>query len=365
MRANTTVTLSSNTKYWQVFYYDSNGKRRAKSLGPKKKLSKRQAKIMCDRFAVELHMNPGRFGLGKAPRIGEYLRRYLASRTDLRPKTLKLHESTIRYLLYYFSPEIYIDKISRAAAADWRSALARGELAIRKKPVEATVCLHVRNAKVIFNHAVRDDLILFNPFDRLKVNAKQPDKKWKYVTKEELHKLLEACPSISWRLLLALCRLGGLRQGEALSLLWSSIDWQGRRMDIIAEKTGRRRVVPIEPELYSLLLEAFSESLENQQLVIFRGSLIRSNLWRGFGVICKRAGLERWADWCNVLRKNCETDWAQKYPQYVVSVWLGHGIEVSARHYLQVPEELYQKVAATNDAETATKLPQIPKNEKL
>ncbi len=55
------------------------------------------------------------------------------------------------------------------------------------------------------------------------------------------------------------------------------------------------------------------------------------------------------------MRRNCETDWAQKYPQYAVSTWIGHNIQVSARHYLQVPEELYNKVATTKSAETATK----------
>jgi integrase len=152
-----------------------------------------------------------------------------------------------------------------------------------------------------------------------------------------------------------LCRLAGLRQGEALNLLWSSIDWEKRRIEVIAEKTGRRRIVPIEHELYGLLLEAFSGASEGQKLVIPKNLLCLSNLWRDFGVICKRARLKRWAKWCQVLRKNCETDWAQKYPQYAVSVWIGHTIEVSARHYLQVPEELYDKVAAINKAKTATK----------
>jgi len=32
------VILSSNGKYWQARYYDSMGKRRTKSLGPKKNL---------------------------------------------------------------------------------------------------------------------------------------------------------------------------------------------------------------------------------------------------------------------------------------------------------------------------------------
>jgi integrase len=257
--------------------------------------------------------------------------------------------------LAYFGPDMHIDKINRAAATDWRAALAGGELTKKPNPAEATVCQHIRNAKVIFGHAVRDDLILFNPFDRLKGNASQPDKNWKYVTRDELHQLLEACPSVSWRLLLAFCRLAGLRQGEALGLSLSSIDWENRRLEVIAEKTGRRRVVPIEPELYSFLLNAFSAASDCERSVIPEGSIVRPNLWRDFGVICRRAGLKRWAKWCHVLRKNCETGWAQRYPQYVVSTWLGHGMDVSARYYLQVPDELYEKVAATNTAQTATK----------
>jgi hypothetical protein len=99
MKADTTVVLSSNGKYWQVFYYDGSGKRRAKSLGPKKKLSRRKARILCDRLAAELQLNPARAGFGKTPHLGEYLQRYLASRTDLRAGTLELHELTARYLL--------------------------------------------------------------------------------------------------------------------------------------------------------------------------------------------------------------------------------------------------------------------------
>jgi integrase len=144
---------------------------------------------------------------------------------------------------------------------------------------------------------------------------------------------------------LALCRLAGLRQGEALSLPWSAIDWDARRLEVIAEKTSRRRIVLAEPELYNILLEAFETAYDGETLVIAEGTIVKSNLWRDFGVICKRAGLKRWEKWSQVLRKNCETDWAQKYPQYVVSVWMGHDINVSAQYYLQVPEQLYKEVS--------------------
>ncbi len=348
MKVNTTVVLSSNGEYWQAFYYDSTGKRRAKSLRSKKELSKRQAKVMCDRLAAELQINPAHAGYGKAPRLSEYLDRYLASRTDLRPRTLMLHELTVEYLSAYYGSDIRIDNITRARASDWQVALAKGNL-MRKKPAEATVCLHIRNAKVIFNRAVRDDLLLFNPFDRLKGMAATPDKNWKHVTRDELHQLFAGCPSQSWRLLLSLCRLAGLRQGEALNLTWSAIDWENHRLEVIAGKTGRRRIVPIDPELYNMLLKAFSAASDREKLIIPGNSIVRPNLWRDFGVICTRAGLERWSDWCHVLRKSCETDWAQKFPQYVVSTWSGHSIDVSAQYYLQVPEQLYKK-ASEDDA---------------
>lgn len=156
-------------------------------------------------------------------------------------------------------------------------------------------------------------------------------------------------------MLIALCRLAGLRRGEALGLTWSSIDWQKHRLTVIAEKTGRRRVIPIEPKLFELLLDAFDQAKESEEWIC---PISKHCLWRNFQTIRRRAGLEKWKDALKVMRRNRETDWAQRYPQYAVSSWIGHGIQVPARHYLQVPEELYEKVAATNMVKLPQKLPQ-------
>jgi len=123
---------------------------------------------------------------------------------------------------------------------------------------------------------------------------------------------------------------------------------------------GGRRVVPIESKLYQLLLGAFAKAKEGENRIC---PISRHCLWRNFQNIRKRAGLARWKDAFKVMRRNCETDWAQVYPQYAVSAWIGHGIEVSARHYLQVPEELYDKIAALNKAQTATKTATKPQAE--
>lgn len=348
MTTQNTVNLSSNGKYWVALYYDTFGKRKAKSLGPKKKLSKRQAKVRCNRLAAELMLNPSIVDKKRAIKLGEFLEWYNYNRTDIRETTLELHQLTCRYLKEFFTEDIYIDRISRIMASQWRSDMAKGKLSLSQrqdKMSEASVCIHVRNAKTIFNQAVNDDLILYNPFERLKGIAPEPDKNWKYISLKELDALLDACPNQGWRLLIALCRLAGLRRGEALELLWSAVNWQKNRLTVIAEKTGKRRIVPIEPKLYELLIDAFENAKEGQQRIC---PISRHCLWRNFQTIRKRADLKKWKDAFKVMRRNCETDWAQKYPQYVVSNWIGHNIQVSAQHYLQVPEELYNKVAGVD-----------------
>jgi integrase len=101
---------------------------------------------------------------------------------------------------------------------------------------------------------------------------------------------------------------------------WSDVDWQNHRLTVIAEKTGRRRVIPIEPELYQLLLDAFEQAEENEERAC---PISQHGLWRNFQTIRKRAGLEKWKDAFRVMRRNCETDWAQRYPQYPCQPGLG------------------------------------------
>jgi integrase len=146
--------------------------------------------------------------------------------------------------------------------------------------------------------------------------------------------------------ILALCRLAGLRRGEALELPWSSVDWSNHRLTVFASKTerhGGKRIVPIEPRLSAMLTESRANAGPDQDRIC--AGVSQHCLWRNFQVIRKRAGLPAWEDAFQVMRRNCETDWAQKFPQYAVSEWIGHDITVSATHYLAVPEELYEKVS--------------------
>ena len=288
------------------------------------------------------------------PTLGEYLDGYLQRRTDVKATTLAKMRQTAESLRQHLGADRRLNRVSPTDAAAWRAWFGRRVGAHGNRISESTVRIHTRNAKTIFRQAVQEKLISASPFDHLKGATLKADKTWRYVDRQELRGLLAACDP-PWRTLFALCRLAGLRRGEALRLTWADVDWGNRRLTVLPEEgkrttKQRRRVVPIEPELYEVLTEAYDVAAEGQALVV---GINAANI----DIMARRrirwAGFEVWAKPFHTLRKNRETDWAQRYPQYVVAEWMGHSIQVSADHYLRVPDELFAKASGAAESAAA------------
>ena len=340
--------------YWVLRWFDTNGRWRSKSLGPAKKVSKRVAEKLRREKQSELDRHPGRRNVSQVPKLGEFLETYLHVRkSELAPGTLALHGQTGRYLLASFGPIRRLNSIQRSDARAFRAALAAGELSFvqerERKLSGATVNMHIRNTRKMFGTALDDDLILFNPFDKL-AGSVTPPKAWHEVTSGEFSKLMgHASPA--WGLLLALARHAGLRRGEALNICWDQIDWERSRLTIIANDEWRpkdrdSRVVPIVPGLHAILLGAFEDAETGVEKVISVGSIKVKNISRDFTVLCKRAGVQRYAKPFHTLRKTCLTAWAREFPQHVVQEWAGHASAVTTgEYYLQVSEAEYEKAA--------------------
>ncbi len=341
-------------EYWVLRWFGTNGKQRSQSLGRVDKLSKRQAEKLRRQKQNELEQNPGRRNVATSPTLGEFLSTYFENRkSELAPGTLELHQQTARYLKGYLGDCRRLNNVHRADARAFKAALAAGKLAYLNKRkcklAEATVNMHIRNARRMFGMALEDDLIPFNPFDKLAGRPPAP-KGWHEVTPDEFSKLMEAA-NPAWRLLLGLTRYAGLRRGEALSLRWDCIQWDKSRLEIVANdewtpKDRDSRIVPICPELHALLLEAFEAAEDGQMLVILAGAIVVKNTSRDFTVLCKRAGVTRYRKPLHTLRKTCLTDWARRFPAHVVAAWAGHAnIETTSQFYLQVSEAEYERAA--------------------
>jgi len=362
--------------YWVIRWRGTDGRHYGKTVGRTDQLSKRQAEKRRREKEFELAKQPGRRNVSRSPLLGDYLASYFESRkSELAQGTMDLHRQTGRYLEAFFGKARRLDSIQRADARAFKAALAGGKLAYinqykRKKKSNlesSTVNLNVRNARTIFSKALDDDLILFNPFDRLAETC-AVIKDWHYVSLEEFHQRIDGVPQ-AWRLLFALTRLAALRRGEALNLRWSNIDWDQARLVVIASdewkpKDRDHRTVPIVPALYALLLEAFEAAKPGSERVIAPGTIKVKNITRDFAVLCRKAKLPKYAKPTHTLRKSCLTDWAKQFPAHVVKEWAGHSsIETTDEFYLKVSDADYN-AASGRFSEKGTQLGTQPaKNE--
>ena len=243
----------------------------------------------------------------------------------------------------YFDPDVPLRQLTPQDAAEWRQWLRSQGLS------EAAIKTHIGNAKTIMREAVRRKLIEDDPFQHLK-SGPTPSRYTRYVTPDEIARIIDACPNAEWKLLFGLARYAGLRiPSESHLLTWADVDWERGRLTVRSPKTERyagheQRLVPVTPNLMKLLLDRFTECGEDDQhLVTIRG---QGRIMRTVRAVCARAGVELWARLWQTLRQSCEKEWAMTFPQYAVSKWIGHSITVSGRHYANdVPDELFRRAA--------------------
>lgn len=332
------VRLESNGKYWVAAWFNSAGKVRRKSLGSKAQMSKRQATQECRRMADDMARTPGFRDAGKAPMLHGWLDWYLANRSDVAESTLTNHKFTIARMKEFFV-DVRMDKITRQRVAEYKSWLYR-----HQGFGAVTSSKHMSLSKLIFKYAVDTDNIPFSPFDREKVKVHKVEKAWRYVTLEEFGKILDACDEDRWRLIFMLARLAGLRRNEIGRVEWSWIDWQARRLTIMARDDGvtttkkALRSLPLVPKLYEVLLAVRQK---NGLIVEY---WTNENVERTARRVIARAGVKDWAKPLQTLRANCETDWLSQYPVFDVCDWMGHDPSVSRKHYHQTRTDVWDRV---------------------
>lgn len=291
--------------------------------------------------------------LTRMPTLGAFVDKHIAQkRGTVAERSIELLEQTKARLVARFGSATPMDRITADGAADWRGAMLEDGLS------EATVRLHTRNAKTLFNDAVEREVIERNPFRKLPsaaIAANRDD----YITVEVAERVIARLPDHHWRLLFGLARFGGLRtHSETHALTWDGVDLAKRRMTVYAPKTGSTRVVPITPRLADLFGEAKSRRVGDDPRVL---PMTTNNLHRTVHEAIAAAGLKPWDDLFQALRRAAETDFASKFPPHAAAAWLGHGVAVSQRHYLQVPDSMLDQAAGLNSRMATTRQQRPPR----
>jgi len=140
-------------------------------------------------------------------------------------------------------------------------------------------------------------------------------------------------------------------------LRWGDVNWDRGRMTVRSPKTAGHeghafRVVPIAPELRSILLDLFNAAEPGTEAVVPRLRNPGVNLRTTFLKIIARAGEEPWPRLFHNLRASCATDWVERFPAHAVAKWLGHSPMIAAQHYLQIRDAHFDLAAGLGQAAT-------------
>lgn len=287
----------------------------------------------------------------EVPTLGELWDRYIADSDGMKKDSTVRTYVTVRARFFrFFAPDEDPRLVTNDRCRAWVDFCSQAGYAV------ASVAGCVQRAKAVFAWAIRHGFLDANPFDGIKRGSFVNEGKRVYIPMDWYRRLLDVCPSQSWRTLLTLCRVGGLRNpSETLLLRWTDVDWAGGRIRVTSPKTEAHagkdsRLVPMFPELRAELDRQFeqSESYDSPYVITHaRGSA--TNLRTGLTKIIFLAGLEVWPDLFQNLRRSADIDISSRFPAHVASAWLGHSPRISAKHYLFPTEADYHRATTMVD----------------
>lgn len=277
--------------------------------------------------------------------IAEVWERFLRfSEKQVKPATITHRVTVFNRLTSFFSEGVKLCELTPEDLMEFRD-----EMSSIYAPT--TVSKTVADLRTFGSWAVERGYVDANPFTSIPRGATNNRARDFQVPAEWTDKILECCPTQSWRTLYCLWRHAGLRQQEPLGLTIKSVDLRNRRLFVHSTKTERYgenhgdRVVPIVPTLYRELERQLSELPRDAEYLIYE------NRRKGFDSAFRRiqfdAGLPRWPKTFQNLRSSCENDWVQQgIPAHVVASWIGHSVKVQEAYYLRVLPEYFERVTA-------------------
>ena len=187
--------------------------------------------------------------------LGKFIETYKAGKQWKKSSADAFNKSE-KHLIEFFGADCPIDSITADQAEDFRTMLVQNGLA------PATVSKRIMQVKGVFNAAKRRGLISLSPFEHVVSGSQVNTKRMHYITREEFDLMIDECANSRQRLILTLCRYGGIRIGEIEGLLWKEVNWKLGVFTVHSPKTERyegkdRRTIKMLPEVEKAFREHY------------------------------------------------------------------------------------------------------------
>lgn len=218
---------------------------------------------------------------------------FLETKIGIKDATLDTYLDAKRRFFLFFKEDEALQDLTQARMLQMKATLLT-------TLAEATVAGAITKMKAVFNWAVTQEWIDESPLKGVGRGSFINRKNDRFVTMDEYQRLLDRCPCLEWRVIIALARIGGLRcPSEVLRLRWSDIDFENNRFFVRSPKTehyqGKEgRLVPLFPELRAEIrcLTSTNKGAEHREYVISRYRDPNTNLGTQFARIVKMAEIE-------------------------------------------------------------------------
>ncbi|MEM6473338.1 MAG: site-specific integrase [Planctomycetota bacterium] len=244
-----------------------------------------------DRLAVLELVEPRR--RVESPRtIIAFMRAYISERTDW--KKPQNYTQAVGHLKKWLKTDVPINALTKGDIERWKRWMTTDTQG--PKLAENTAGQNIKRCRQMMRQALDDGLANVNPFAGIKIDLSSDRTKNRYLSTSDTNAILEACPDQEWRVIVALCRIAGLRgPSEITPLKWSDISWERGRFTVTSPKTKRygkaTRVVPLFEELRKELTDLLEIKGHSSPFVITRYRDSTTSLSTRFNAICVRAGV--------------------------------------------------------------------------
>ncbi len=301
-------------------------------------------------------------------KLAGFLTEYMESRIDVKPATKVIWGHTKRNLIKHFGADRDLTDVNEGDAEDFKLYL------VGEKLSPTTIHKRLQVARMFFRAARKRKIISANPFADVSAKAVIRADRQRFITREETEQLLAVC-NPTWRMIVALCRYGGMRcPSEVLTLRWENVLWDKDRIIVQSPKTEHHpgkdyRIIPMFPELKPFFDEAWELAGNDAEYVVgggYREAAQSPQGWRNcnlrtqFERLIKRAGLKPWPRLFHAMRASRETELAKSFPIHVVTAWIGNTPKIAMKHYLQVTDADFEEaIGKERDAENDAHVAQI------
>ncbi len=234
---------------WCIDYRDARGQRhRRRTPAVTKQLAQRILRRKLE--DVEEAKLRG-LALKESIPLSEFSQEYLVHIGSLRSKNARNRmESTLKGLVQAFGHR-NLGEITTADLQRWLDERLATPLRDGRSLQPGTAVLEVRCLSGLMKEAVKRGYLGGNPCRGVTM-PKVTNARTRFLSEEEEARLLSVCtPELKPMILTALRT--GLRKGELFSMRWEDIDAKNALLTVPRGKGGKRRYIPLVPEIIALL----------------------------------------------------------------------------------------------------------------